>query len=183
MLASWNLTCQKYGWDNIKHEILFDNLTQEEAAQKEIELIQKFNSTDRRFGYNIETGGCIHYHTDETRKKMSESRKGKAHSKAHNKAVSISRQGIKFTKEHVENIRKSHIGYEMPQSQRDKISKSCKGKGTKAVVMISLDGEELETFESVEKAAKAVGLKSPSNISSCCKGKKKKIGGYKWKYA
>lgn len=31
----------KYGWDNIKHEILFDGLTEEEAEQKEKVLIAK----------------------------------------------------------------------------------------------------------------------------------------------
>ena len=30
---------KKYGWDSIKHEILFDRLTKEEAESKEIELI------------------------------------------------------------------------------------------------------------------------------------------------
>ena len=42
----WNAIC-KYGWDNFDHEILFDNLTQEEACQKEIELIKLYKSNDR----------------------------------------------------------------------------------------------------------------------------------------
>ena len=48
---------QKYGWENVKHEILFENLTQEEAEQKEIELIAQYKSNQREFGYNIANGG------------------------------------------------------------------------------------------------------------------------------
>lgn len=48
---------QKYGWDNIKHEILYTDLTKEEAEVKEIELIAKYKSNDPKFGYNIRTGG------------------------------------------------------------------------------------------------------------------------------
>lgn len=48
---------QKYGWENIKHEILFENLTESEAKQKEIELIAFYNSYDREFGYNQTLGG------------------------------------------------------------------------------------------------------------------------------
>ena len=29
---------KKYGWDNIKHELLLDDLTKEQAEQKEIDL-------------------------------------------------------------------------------------------------------------------------------------------------
>ena len=28
---------QKYGWDNIKHEILFENLSKDDACKKEID--------------------------------------------------------------------------------------------------------------------------------------------------
>lgn len=61
----WN-AIQKYGWDNFKHEILYDNLTKEEACQKEIELIALYNSNNREYGYNISLGGetnSTHYVT------------------------------------------------------------------------------------------------------------------------
>lgn len=47
----------KYGWDNIKHEILFDSLTKEEAEAKEVELIAAYKSNQREHGYNISSGG------------------------------------------------------------------------------------------------------------------------------
>lgn len=52
---------KNYGWDNIKHEILFVNLTEEEACQKEIELIASYNSNNPNYGYNNTIGGkgCV----------------------------------------------------------------------------------------------------------------------------
>lgn len=50
---------QKFGWDNIKHEVVcqFDN--REDACIKEKELIKKYNSTDEKFGYNRGKGSRI----------------------------------------------------------------------------------------------------------------------------
>lgn len=51
----------KYGWENIEHIILFENLTEEEAKNKEIELIAKYKTNIHRygddFGYNLTDGG------------------------------------------------------------------------------------------------------------------------------
>ena len=41
----------KYGWDNFKHEILYDNLTKEEAEKIERELIDKYDLTNPEYGY------------------------------------------------------------------------------------------------------------------------------------
>ena len=61
----------KYGWSNIKHEILYTDLTEEEAKRKEIELIAKYNATDLNFGYNITKGGDTRASMpEETRIKM-----------------------------------------------------------------------------------------------------------------
>ena len=46
---------QKYGWNNIKHEIIFENLSLEEAAKKEKELIEKC----KMFSYNTQNAGGI----------------------------------------------------------------------------------------------------------------------------
>ena len=49
----------KYGWDNIKHEVLFSNLSKKEAEEKEIELIALYKSDNPQYGYNILRGGDI----------------------------------------------------------------------------------------------------------------------------
>jgi len=48
---------KKYGWNNIAHEILIDNLTQEEADYYEKYYISLYKTTDRNFGYNVAPGG------------------------------------------------------------------------------------------------------------------------------
>ena len=48
---------QKYGWDNIKHTILYKNLTKEKAMQKEKEMIIKYHSKVGDKGYNVSDGG------------------------------------------------------------------------------------------------------------------------------
>ena len=70
----WN-AIQKYGWENFEPEILEEGLTPEEATIKEVEYIEKYNSADCEFGYNIvkEVQGDF---SDTTRIKLSERNKG-----------------------------------------------------------------------------------------------------------
>lgn len=48
---------RKFGWDKITHEILYSDLTKEEAEKKEIEMIAQYKSNNPKFGYNVKSGG------------------------------------------------------------------------------------------------------------------------------
>ena len=48
---------QKYGWDNIEHKVLYENLSKEQAEAKERELIQQLNTMNPKYGYNLTRGG------------------------------------------------------------------------------------------------------------------------------
>lgn len=67
----------KYGWDNFKKEVLFENLTKEEAAKLEKEYIIELKTINN--GYNVQEGGFNSNNgivSEETRKRLSESHKG-----------------------------------------------------------------------------------------------------------
>ena len=46
-----------YGWDCFSHEVVMDGLTKEEAELAEKEYIAKYRTRDKRYGYNIQSGG------------------------------------------------------------------------------------------------------------------------------
>lgn len=63
---------QKYGWDGFEHEVIASNLTQDEANNFEELLINKLNTTNSAFGYNLQRGGSNHSVTEEVRQKISD---------------------------------------------------------------------------------------------------------------
>ena len=71
---------QKYGWNNFEHIIFMVNLTKEDACHIEKMLIALFDTTNRDKGYNIqyggETGNLGIPMSEETKKKLSEAKKG-----------------------------------------------------------------------------------------------------------
>lgn len=64
---------EKYGWDNIKHEILVEGLTKDEANQLEVKYIAEVKQ--KGISYNICDGGSEM--TENDRKRISESLKGR----------------------------------------------------------------------------------------------------------
>lgn len=80
---------RKHGWDNFERYIIFqtdelnDKLFVDKIIlEKETYFIEYFNSSNPEFGYNMTEGGdgiCGYHHTEETKLKMSEDRKGEGH--------------------------------------------------------------------------------------------------------
>lgn len=58
---------QKYGWDNFEHKILAKNLTCKEACKLEEFFIQKYNSANLQYGYNLTYGGEGNVPTEHSR--------------------------------------------------------------------------------------------------------------------
>ena len=50
---------KKYGWNNIKHEIIYNGLSENEALKIEQDLIKKYKSNQKEYGYNKTIGGEI----------------------------------------------------------------------------------------------------------------------------
>ena len=198
---------QKYGWNNIQHEILFSNLTCDEACSKEKELIKYYNSTDRRFGYNEKTGGeSGSIYNERARKKISESLKlyyathpekvaeiaarvtGFKHSEETKAKMSELKKGVSIahTDEWKKRISESNKSRLMSDKELyDDAVRRCRQNGqkvAKAVVQLSLDGEFVAQFVSAHEAQRNTGIRN-GNISRCCNGHTKSSGGYKWQYA
>lgn len=138
---------KKYGWDNFKHEVLFENLSKEEACEKEKELIAKYGSNKRNKGYNITAGGEANSASEEGRKRISIANKGKKVSDETRTKISKARKGhsmsdesrqklrntrksmnIHMSEEHKKKIIEANTGKDMSQETRSKISQGLQGK-------------------------------------------------------
>lgn len=117
---------QKYGWDNFEHEVLFTNLTWEEANQIEIELIKYYDSTDPKKGYNIRSGGSNGTFSKESRERMSEAHKGKRIPEEIRKKMSESHIGYKHTEEARQNMSKAQKGRIVTEEHKRKIREANK---------------------------------------------------------
>lgn len=147
----------KYGWENIQHEILFENLTQEEAKKKEIELIAQYKSNKKGFGYNIENGGNSSGKvSEETKIKISNGNKGKHVSEDTKKKIGEAQIGEKHW----------NYGKHLSEEQRKKIGDALRGRRaseeTKKKLSIANSGKNHPMYgkhrsqETNEKTSKAV---------------------------
>ena len=138
------------------HGILgkFDN--KNEALKYEAFLIAMLDSANN--GYNSSSYGNSHFkHSEESKKKVSEARTGE---------------------------KNPMYGKHPSEESKNKMSASKFGNHyapTKSVLQYSKDGKLIAEYPSAREAERTTGC-SNSGICNCCKGKRKSVGGYIWKY-
>lgn len=162
----FNSAINKYGWKNIKHEILFTELTKEEAERKEIELIAQYKSNCGKFGYNIENGGnATGKLSEETKAKISAANKGKKY-----------KPRRKHTEAEKQAIREKLKGRPSPMKNKH-WSEEQKARVGCHIVCIDTG----KHYYSIRQAAQDTGA-NRANIARVLKGEYKQTGGLHFEY-
>ena len=186
---------QKYGWDNFEHEILYKELKEQDAKNKEIELIKKYNTKNREYGYNLTDGGDGNAGiiiSEETRDNLRKSHLGQVAWNSGMKGCYKMPESARIS--HLKNWKSdeyrkrqtlAHLGNKQSEETKRKISKNS----ARRVSIYQLNKETNEIineFSSIIDAINLIGLKktASSSISSCCtcREKHKTAYGYKWIY-
>ena len=121
----------KYGWDNIEHKILFNNFTEKMAKLMEQCLIVLYDAFNKEFGYNLTLGGegvLGYIHSEETKKKISESHKGENHSEETKKKMSELHNGKNHSEETKKKMSELQKGKNHSEETKKKMSELHKGE-------------------------------------------------------
>lgn len=140
---------QKWGWENFDHEILFSNLSVDEASRIEQSLIDEWRLQDREYGYNAQSGGLISATlSDEIKEKISAALTGRQLTEEHREKISKAKKdkplsekqqavleqikyfnkGKKFTEEHKQHLSEALTGREFTEEHKQNLSNAKKGK-------------------------------------------------------
>lgn len=186
---------RKHGFDCWEHEVLEDNIqTIEEANTAEIFWIDFYDSMKN--GYNDTTGGAQFEMSEESRKRLSNSHKGKKMSTEARQHMSEAqkifqnRPDIKQKASERSKGRKASDAARQKMSQnncmhRQEILDKFRGKNSpraKAVQQIDINtGKIIAIFDTINEAAQSQKV-DRAFIRLCCQGKRKSVRGFIWKF-
>lgn len=194
----------KYGFNKFIFEVIeeiFDN-NYENLCNKLNDLekyyIKYYNTYDKRFGYNLTLGGDGvrgFVMSDEQKKIVSKTHKGKKLSDEHKKKISDfmnsnknPRRGKSMPNEVREKISKSHIGLmvgdknPMYGKKRPDLSERNLNSGYKILQIDTKAKNVIKVWNSLREISRETGW-NRSCISDCCNKKSKTSHGYIWEYA
>jgi hypothetical protein len=162
-------------------EIVLKDVPVEMLGYKEKYFIKLYGRVDLGTGTLVNKtnggrGACGAIRSEETRKKMSESSKGKAKSEEHRRKNSEVNKGKKLSVEHKKKISESSKGKAKSEEHKKKLSEVR----PKKKVCQYKDGILIKEYPSIHSVTE-YGF-SRRHVGSCCKGKVKTHKGYQWKY-
>lgn len=133
---------QKYGWSSFKGRVIKSGLTRSQAARLEKEYIQRYNTMNSDFGYNLQKGGFVTKEYSKVYKK--------ARAKRISETLKEERKSVEYRRimsERMKRVWKDPV-------KRASMLKSRKGKltGRKAIKVICIDTGEV--FPSIKEACR-----------------------------
>ena len=179
----------KYGWKNIEHTILFKNLSEQEAKNKEICLISLYKSNNSKYGYNISIGGdytTLGYKFSEKQKENLRKAKFKPiycveENKIYNSVKELQDSGHKYYNNTLNGTRNTYQGKHFIRAANLEKLKSgeleLKNCFKKRVICL----ETKKIYNSISEAARDTNTRGNS-ISECCSGKLKSSNKLHWLY-
>lgn len=147
---------QKYGWDNIEHKVLIDNLTKRQAEEVEIQLISYYKS--QGLSYNVtdgEDGAHGYKHSEEWKKQCSEWMKNRVISK---ETIQRWKETMLLHPYHPTEDAKRRISAAAKLVDHTKASHIAALKRSKHLYLIDENGTILQEFQSQQDMAKAFGV-------------------------
>lgn len=171
-------------WQNIINisdyevEVLFDNISDEEARQKEIEFIKLYGRVDLGTGslVNLTDGGdgCLSRKmTKEIASKIGKSNKGKIRTQKFRDNIALVNKermnNLEIYKKHCESTKNNRIPirYNTPK---------------KPVFQYDLNNNLIKEYDSITSASNQFKSDKSGLISRCCNNKQKTALGYIWKF-
>ena len=183
-------------WLNDPEDFTFEIIEYCEVDQledHEIYWIKYYNTTNRKHGYNILSGGKHlvgenaswwgKHHTEATKQKMSESARTRPSNRLPKSPEFVEHLRTIFAGQNNPFFGKKHT----PESLRIMSEKSTAYQKTHRsprcmrVVQITKRGDLFCIYDSLKEAARSVN-RSYTTISGACSGKQNTCAGYKWMY-
>ena len=149
---------EKYGIENFSFEIIKET---KDLDYWEIFLIQIYRSTDKRYGYNSDFGGNANkVCSEEHKRKISESNKGRKLTKEHREKLSLAKKGKpstfkgkKMSEESRRKLSLSHKGqkpHPMSKEARLRVSESQRGENNSLFIGYIICLDDLEVHSRTE---------------------------------
>lgn len=192
----------KYGWTNFEHKVLIHGLTLEQACRWEIKLIKHYNTMDKRYGYNMTTGGEHTTYSSETKEKIRLSKLGENNPMYQKNPWNKGKKGI-YSPETLKKMgspkeKHPNWGKHLSPETRKKISDAQRGEKSYMWGVKKTPEEKskvsginhpkskkvmcIETQQIFGSTREANKYYNTTHVAECCRGNRKTAAKLHWKF-